>query len=65
MTQQAPAAVRAIRFINFLVGGGGHTGKTCINLVIDGEVVRTATGAPGRSATENPNTVANMARGEG
>ena len=39
-------------YINFLVGGGGYKGKTCINLMIDGEVVRTATGpntSPGGS----------------
>jgi hypothetical protein len=31
-------------FIGFLVGGGGHAGKTCINLKVGGEVKRTATG---------------------
>ena len=39
-------------FINFLVGGGGYAGKTCINLLIGGETVRTATGpntSPGGS----------------
>ena len=32
------------KYINFLIGGGGFEAKTCINLLIDGKVVRTATG---------------------
>ena len=39
-------------YINFLVGGGGYAGKTCINLLVDGQVARTATGpntSPGGS----------------
>ncbi len=30
--------------MSFLVGGGGHAGKTCINLLVDGQVVLSATG---------------------
>jgi fructan beta-fructosidase len=31
-------------YLKFLIGGGGWEGKTCMNLVIGGQVVRTATG---------------------
>lgn len=32
-------------FINFLIGGGGHKDQTGIKLLVDGEVVRSSTGA--------------------
>lgn len=40
------------KFINFLIGGGGFQGETCINLVSEGKVIKTSSGrntAPGGS----------------
>lgn len=31
-------------YFHFLIGGGGYENETCMNLLVDGEVVRTATG---------------------
>ncbi len=32
------------KYLNFLIGGGKNDGKTCINLLVAGKLVRTATG---------------------
>ncbi len=32
------------KFINFWIGGGSHKDKTCLNILVDGKVVRQATG---------------------
>lgn len=40
----SPAFTITRRYLNFLLGGGRHPGKTCINLLVGGEIVRTATG---------------------
>lgn len=40
------------RYLRFLIGGGGYDGETCINLLVGGKAVRTATGpntSPGGS----------------
>jgi len=32
------------RYLSFLIGGGGYSNETCMNLFINGKIVRTATG---------------------
>jgi fructan beta-fructosidase len=43
-TLTSPAIKVERRYMSFLIGGGGYEGKTCMNLVRGGQVVRTATG---------------------
>ncbi|HEY1789054.1 MAG TPA: glycoside hydrolase family 32 protein, partial [Verrucomicrobiae bacterium] len=45
------------KYLRFLIGGGGWDGKTCMNLLVDGKVVRMATGpntSPGGSERLQP-----------
>jgi fructan beta-fructosidase len=54
---RSPEFAISRKSIRFLIGGGGWADKTCINLIVDGKVVRTAVGpntAPGGSERLEP-----------
>jgi fructan beta-fructosidase len=56
-TLTSPEFVISRKHVRFLIGGGGFAGKTCMNLVIDGKTVRSATGPnvePGGSEELGP-----------
>jgi uncharacterized protein (DUF608 family) len=43
-TLTSPAFEVSRKYLNFLIGGGSHADQTCINLLVEDQVVRTATG---------------------
>ncbi len=50
----------ARRFIQFYVGGGAHQGRTCVNLLVDGKVVASATGREANHMQQSLSRYANL-----
>lgn len=47
-TLTSPPVKITAPFLNFLIGGGGYERETCIDLRVDGQIVRSATGPNGQ-----------------
>ena len=48
------------KFINFWIGGGDHKNKTCLNLIVDNKVIRSATGLNNNKMTFQGINVADL-----
>ena len=49
---RSPEFTISANYIHFNIGGGNHSGETCISLIINGKVVRTSTGTGSSSIVQ-------------